>query len=866
MSDPAASWPRISRLFDELLELEPAQRSERLDALRLESAELGAELERLLAADAQPGGMLDRDLAAALAAGAGARSGGDQSAADLSDVDTFDGEDLSGRLAGAYRLGDRIGSGGMGTVYTAVRADGLYEQRVAVKVLTAVGSPELLRRFARERTILAGMEHPHIARLLDAGALDDRPYLVMELVEGESLVAHCDQRWADLATRLRLFSQVCAAVAFAHRRLVVHRDLKPSNVLVGAGGEVKLLDFGIASLLDPEGAGEAAMTSTRRVFTPAYAAPEQVFGQPITTATDVYALGALLHELLVGYPPEPPWQSPQATGAHLTATLAGLAEEEAAAVAAARGLERRGLARRLRGDLEAIAATALRLEPERRYTSVDALAEDVESYLAGRPVAVRRQDRVYRTRLFVRRHRASIAASALALAGLVAGLWVAVAQAREARSEALRAGALRRFLALELKRELHDQVPTGPDGPTLGYMLDHGLRDVDRNLAREPEVAAEVFSIAGETYRMINASERAVAALRGALVRKRALYTERDPRLKQARLDLAHALIESGETAEAGPLLEALEHETRGEVGEERYYIVRILGEQRRRVGDLAGAEAAHREALVVQRRLGRQDSAEGVNQLTRLATVLYLEGRYRESERLLGEVVAQAPAVAKEQVPIAWSRRAYARHRMGDLEGAKLAYRHALEGFAEQRPMEAAEWAVAYASCGSGLLLAEIGDGEAARAMLTRPEVAAADPEHRWTKGLGDPGIPCPALAPWARGDLDGFERALAASKGAQRASTRPDRDLLRAEMLLERGRAAEALPLCNAAVLARDANTDLQPWRRAEAHLLRGVTLCRLGRRAEGLPEVSRYAAALRGRLPRHRFLPLAEDALRP
>jgi serine/threonine-protein kinase len=856
LSESSASWPRIARLFDELLDLEPAQRSERLGALRREDAELGAELERLLAADVQPGGLIDRGLEVVLAVSGVDASGGHSSGEE--------GEDLSGRLAGAYRLGDKIGSGGMGTVYAAVRADGLYEQRVAVKVLTAVGSPVLLRRFARERAILATMEHPHIARLLDAGAIADRPYLVMELVEGESLVAHCDRRRTDLPGRLRLFSQVCVAVAFAHRRLVVHRDLKPSNVLVGADGEVKLLDFGIASLVDPEGAGAATMTSTRRAFTPAYAAPEQVFGQPVTTATDVYALGALLHELLVGQPPEPAWQSRQTTGTYLTATLAGLAAEEAGAIAAARGLERRGLARWLRGDLEAITAIALRLEPERRYGSVDALAEDVERYLAGQPVAARGQDRVYRARLFVRRHRGALAASALALVALVGGLWAALAQAREARSEALRASALRRFLTMELKRELMMHSPQGPDGPTLGYLFDHGLPTVDRDLAQDPEVVAEVYTFAGETYRMIGARARAVAALRGALVRKRALYAEGDPRLRLARFDLAHALMESGQLAEAGPVLEGLERATRGEKSEERYALVRILGEERRLVGDLAGAEAAQREALALQLRLDLRRTPQGLEQLRRLATVLYLEGKYGESERLLGEMVTLGNAVAKLEVPITWSRRAYARHRMGDLQGAQQAYRHALDGLAKQGGTEDAKWAIGYASCGSGLLLAEIGNGDAARAMLGKPEVAAADPDQPWVQGFGDPGIPCPALAAWARDDLAGFASALVASRGALRASTQADRDLLRAELLLSRGRAAEALPLCNAAVLARDASTELQPWRRAEAHLLRGVTLCRLGRRAEGLPVVARSAAALRGTLPRHRYLQLAQDAL--
>ena len=846
----------MARLFDELLDLEPTRRDERLLALRGEDAVLAGEVERMLAADSTPGSALD-GLGAALAAHVGRMT---------------PAESLSGRQAGAYRLGDPIGSGGMGTVYAAVRADGLYEQRVAVKVLSNMGSPELLRRFARERFILASLEHPHIARLLDAGSLDDRPYLVMELVEGQSLIAHCDEKRADLPSRLELFRQVCAAVAFAHRRLVVHRDLKPSNVLVGATGEVKLLDFGIASLLDPEGAGDATLTSTRRAFTPAYAAPEQVHGQVVTTATDVYALGALLHELLVGRPPEPSWQSRRATGSQLTATLTGLAAEEAHAVAAARGLERHALARRLRGDLEAITAIALRAEPEQRYGSVDALSEDVERYLAGQPVAARGQDRVYRARLFLRRHRAALAASALAVVGLVGGLWMALAQDREARAEANRALALRRFIRLELKREQVEQVPNGPDGPTLGYMFDHGLRDVDTSLAGEPEVAAEVFSIACETYTMMGAGERAVSAGRTALARKRALYPAGDPRLQHAMLDLGRALVAVGETGEARPLLEGVERETRGAAGKQRVYLMGALGEQRRLAGDLVGAEAADREAVAILRSLGGPDSPERLNQVMRLANVLYLEGRYREGERLLGEVLTKAKALAPEQVrrggrqglrrgiPGTHYWWAYQLHRMGDLDRAQTAYRAAIDGLTGLQPPS---WALPFASCGFGLLLAERGDDAAGRAILTAPEVAAADPNH--PLGFGDPGVPCGALAAWARDDLDGFDRALAASPRALRAATRPDRDLLRAEMLLTRGRAAEALPLCDAAVRARDQSTDLQPWRQDEAHLLRGVALCRLGRRAEGLPEVTRSAAALRARLPHHRYLQLAQDALR-
>jgi tetratricopeptide (TPR) repeat protein len=527
----------------------------------------------------------------------------------------------------------------------------------------------------------------------------------------------------------------------------------------------------------------------------------------------------------------------------------------------------------LRGDLDAIVATALRHEPEQRYASVDALADDVERYLEGRPVSARGPDRVYRARLFVRRHRVALAVSALAVVGLLTAVFVALLQARQARSEAHRAGAFHRFVALELKREQIEGVAMGPDGPTLGYVFDHGLLETDRILAGEPEAAAEVYSIAGETYYMVGAKQRAVRTLREALDRQRALYGERDPRLYGTRISLAHALLDSGATAEAGSLLAEQERDTRGHVDKERIALLGVLGQQRQWAGDLAAAEALNREWVTIQQRLGMEATADGINSRIRLATILYLEGKYRKCDRLLEEGVTLGGELAKSQaqlagrrtalraVPIIWMWRGYARQRSGDLDGAASAYQHALDGLAALKPKS---WAAGHASCGLGLLLVEKGDGGAGRAMLAREDVAAADPSHPLARGFGDPGVSCPALNAWARDDLDGFDRALAARPAALRPATRADRDLLRAELLLTRDRAVEALALCDEAVRDRDGTSELQPWRRAEAHVLRGEVLYRLGRQAEGRQEMVRYAAVLRERVPRHRFLGLAEPAV--
>jgi serine/threonine-protein kinase len=351
---------------------------------------------------------------------------------------------------GRWRLGAELGRGGMGVVYRAERDDGLFRQTAAVKLLTR--GPEhagLVRRFEAERQILATLAHPNVARLLDGGVADDgRPYLVMEYVDGLPVTRHCDERRLGVDARLRLFADACRAVAHAHARLVVHRDLKPANILVDRDGRVKLLDFGIAKLLGgpPPGAApgdggpdaapvpNAETRAGQHPMTPAYASPEQVRGAPATTATDVYGLGLVLYELLCGRPAQRP-----AGGSYDEVARAVLTDEPArpsaapagaagdapdpAAVAAARGTTPARLARRLRGDLDAVVLRALAKDPARRYASADALAADVERHLAGLPVAARGDRPLYVAGTFVRRHRAGVAAAAAFVALLAPPPW-----------------------------------------------------------------------------------------------------------------------------------------------------------------------------------------------------------------------------------------------------------------------------------------------------------------------------------------------------------------------------------------------------------------------------------------------------------
>jgi tetratricopeptide (TPR) repeat protein len=350
---------------------------------------------------------------------------------------------LAGQTIGAYTLEAPLGMGGMGTVWRARRSDGRFEGFVAVKLLNlALIGPRGDERFRREGTLLARLAHPNVARLIDAGVTPaGQPYLVLEYVEGTPIDTFADERSLPLSERLRLFLQVAEAVAHAHANLIVHRDIKPSNVLVRPDGQVKLLDFGIGKLLEPDEAGNAALTRDGgRALTPEFAAPEQIAGEPVTTATDVYALGVLLYILLTGRHPVASARDSAADIVKAIVDVDPLRASQAvphapAAAAAARASTPDRLKRLLRGDLDTILAKALKKRASERYATVTAFADDVRRHLAHQPIAARPDTLRYRAARFVRRNRAAVALSALALATLAGGVTATLVQARTARAQ-----------------------------------------------------------------------------------------------------------------------------------------------------------------------------------------------------------------------------------------------------------------------------------------------------------------------------------------------------------------------------------------------------------------------------------------------
>ncbi len=406
----------------------------------------------------------------------------------------------SGRLIGHYRLRERIGEGGMGEVYLAEREDE-FRQRVAIKLIRqGMASPEVVRRFVIERQTLAALKHPHIVRLVDGGATEDGlPYLVVDYVEGLAIDRYCDRHKLSISDRLRLFVETCDAVHHAHQSLIVHCDLKPSNILVTVAGTPMLLDFGIAKLLDPAAMGISAQVALtrQRAFTPDYASPEQLRGEPVTTTTDIYALGVVLYELLTGHSPY------RATPASLADWIRSVCQEDAEPpstvirrvtetpadedtpaetitpekVSQCREGDPRALQRRLRGDLDAIVLKALRKEPGERYGSVDQLAADIRRHLAGRPVLARRQTTAYVTRRFLQRHKLGVAAAALVLitltAGLASTLW-------ESRVAARRFDDVRR-MAHTFLFDVHDSIQDLPGStPARVLIAKTGTEYLDR--------------------------------------------------------------------------------------------------------------------------------------------------------------------------------------------------------------------------------------------------------------------------------------------------------------------------------------------------------------------------------------------------
>jgi eukaryotic-like serine/threonine-protein kinase len=577
---------------------------------------------------------------------------------------------LAGQALGAYTLVSPIGQGGMGSVWLAKRSDGRFEGAAAVKLLSAsLMGRAGEERFRREGSILARLHHPHIAQLLDAGVSPwGQPYLVLEYVEGERIDTYCDGEKLSVEARLRLFLSVLDAVALAHANLIVHRDIKPSNVLVAKDGGVKLLDFGIAKLLEAEtGAGEAtALTRDGgHALTPEYAAPEQVTGGAVTTATDVYALGVLLYVLLSGRHPA---EDTLGTPADLLRSIVDTEPRRISEMAASE-LQRR----QLRGDLDTIVAKALKKQPEERYPSVTALGEDIRRYLRHEPIAARPDTLAYRARKFVQRNRVAVTLSALAILALCGGLVGTLTQARRATRHAAAADAQRRradqearlageqrdFAMRQLSRAeaindlnaflLSDAAPSGRPF-TARELLERAERIVDRQQADTRENRAEMLIAIGSLY----GSRDEEAKAREVLTRAYALARETtDPSIRaKAASQLAGEVAAAAEFDRA----ESLIREALTELGDAPQFALQRVSVLLRAsyVADVAGDSPASLERALTARRI-LNESRQGSPLLElrvamSVAEAYRMAGRNREAAVAFEETFDRLSALGRDE------------------------------------------------------------------------------------------------------------------------------------------------------------------------------------------------------------------------
>ena len=562
------------------------------------------------------------------------------------------------RRIGSYFLHAELGRGGMGVVYLATRADQQYEKRVAIKLIHAgAGRAEVVERFRRERQILASLDHPNIARLLDGGTTDEGlPYFVMEYIEGVTIAAYCDERRLGTRERLRLFRTVCSAVDYAHRNLVVHRDIKPGNILVTPEGVPRLLDFGIAKPIDPDA---QSVSATAMAMTPAYASPEQVRGDSVTTASDVYSLGVLLYELLTGRNPyrlkgsnplellkaichqevERPSTAvdrPSTTEGPFASTLPAPAAESLSALREPTPDRLRHL---LRGDLDSIVMFALRKEVDRRYPSVAALSEDIGRYLEGHPVLARKGTAAYRAGKFVRRNRWRVltAAALLALATLGAANF-ALQSARVAH-ERDKAQRISRFL-VEIFR-VSDPGENRGNTITAREVLDRGADRVHGDLKEQPEVKAALLETIGTVYDSLGLYDKALPLLQEALTLRRGALRSDDLEIAGTLNRLGNVFLDKG---------------------------------------DAKGAEVVYREALAIRRKRLDPSSRDVAESLNNLASALDTTGNYEESERFFRESLAIKRKLGGEEQSIATTllNIAVNRARMGDWDGAESFLREA--------------------------------------------------------------------------------------------------------------------------------------------------------------------------------------------
>jgi len=778
---------------------------------------------------------------------------------------------MEGDRIGPYRVLRTLGVGGMGEVYLAERADAEFDQKVAIKVVFGGSLTRGVHsRIKIERQILAQLDHPNIAHLMDGGSLPDgTAYIVMEYVDGIPIDVYCDSNRLDIEARLKLFQTVCAAVHYAHQNLIVHSDLKPSNILVTAAGVPKLLDFGIAKLLDERQAGQHTLAVTQadlRLMTPDHASPEQVRGQAITTSSDVYVLGVLLYKLLTGTGPfvipsmrltdieraicekDPPLPS-HAVSTDVSAEARGIVD--------ARGVSANRLMRILRGDLDNIVIMAMRKEPERRYSSAQQLASDIQRYLDGKPIIARRDTISYRTAKFVRRHWLPVAAGMSAVVLILAfatttflqSLRIAAERDRVAEQrglaerERVRAEEVSSFLINLFK--LSDPEENRGNRVTARELLDSGAKRLRAGLEGQPETKAALLSTVGAVYDSLGQYQDALPILDESL--------QLQPRLNdRARintlLELGQAHIGAGDLAGAeAPLQEALHlsQNSFGATSQESGRALWILGKLRHQQGQFSEAKDLYRRALGISEST-RAPQSDVSAELDDLAQIYAREQQWALAKqtyeraldvdrRVLGDdhprvamhlhnlaVVAQNMSDLKlaEELYVDAIRRKEHVYGVGDPQTADAIDNYGLllqrEGrLADAEPLLRRALAMTLSQYGPNHY--KVGYARVSLAMLLHDQgkLAAADSEFRQALAIYDKTLP--ANHDWRAAALMHFAR-----------------------LLVDRGNPEEALAVSEQSLNIWTSTTPAGNPRTAQAHAIHAYALAHLGKPHEAADEL--------------------------
>ena len=613
----AERWRKIKELFNAAMELPAA---ERLVFVENSDESLRGELLELLNAQEESENFIETPALAPIA--------------DL--VEETKDFSRVGQIIGAYKIEKEIGRGGMGAVYLANRADSEFEKKVAVKLIKrGLDTDEIIKRFRYERQILATLEHPFITRLIDGGATDDGlPFLMMDYVEGSPLNQYCSENQLSIIGRLKLFLQICSAVQYAHRNLIIHRDLKPGNILVTKDGTPKLLDFGIAKLTASNGTAQTLdrTLTAFQAMTPEYASPEQISGQIVTTASDIYSLGVILYELLTGHRP---FSFKAKTADEISRTITDTAPTKPSSVCRSQGLNvsirnPNSAIRNLQGDLDNIILMAMRKEPERRYSSVEQFAEDIQRYLNGLPVIAQEDTFAYRAEKFINRNKAGVAAGAGIAISLIAGLIATARQAKiaarqrdKAEAEARKAEKINQFL----QKMLASANPrTGSKDVKVIEVLSIAAESLEADFKNQPEIVADLETTLGLTFLSLGQLDSAEKLLKNALEIRLELFPRRSFETALSLNNYGKLLEAKGDLNSAETLfIEALEtlRRKRGSRSLEVAEVLNNLAYLVAMKGNNEEAMRLHEEELAIRREISGENHADVARSLTKLANVL---------------------------------------------------------------------------------------------------------------------------------------------------------------------------------------------------------------------------------------------------